>query len=95
MADKQLMTVEQKIVEFNGDSLTAVRIESGEIYVPIRPICINLGLDWSSQRRRIKRDDVLSKYAMSVAVMATDIDPDSKRPHSNQMIALPLHYMIR
>ncbi len=29
------------------------------LYVPVRPICENLGLSWGSQRNRIYRDEVL------------------------------------
>ncbi len=47
------MTIEQKIIKFNGDSLTVVRIESGSVYIPIRPICGLLGVDWSAQRKCI------------------------------------------
>jgi hypothetical protein len=58
-----LVPVEQKVVEFYGDELTAVLVDvegHAVIYVPVRPICDYLGVDWSGQYRRINRDPVLS-----------------------------------
>lgn len=43
--DKALSVIEQKVVEFYGDEIVAVRVENGTIYVPIRPICDLLGTD--------------------------------------------------
>ena len=57
--EKALVPVQQKEVEFYGDELTAVRSEDGTIYIPIRPVCRLLGLNWDGQRRRIQRDPVL------------------------------------
>jgi len=51
-----LVPIEQKTVVFYDDEITAVVAEAnGEriIYVPLRPICDYLGLDWSAQTRRI------------------------------------------
>lgn len=59
-----LVPIEQKVVEFYGDELTAVLIESeGEssVYIPVCPIYDHLGIDWSSQRQRINRDAVLAQ----------------------------------
>jgi hypothetical protein len=81
-----LVVVEQQEVVFYGDELTAVRVEDGTIYVPIRPICERLGVDWSSQRQRINRDAVLSKYFVVVTTTK------SGRGNPN-MSALPLDYL--
>lgn len=35
---------EQKTVLFYDDEITAVRLEDGRVYIPIRPICDTLGL---------------------------------------------------
>ena len=91
--DKSLTVVEQKTVEFYGDELVAVRAQSGGIYVPVRPICELLDVDFDGQRRRINRDPVLSEAVMSVVVTTTDIDPSSRRPRSSEMLALPLDYI--
>jgi hypothetical protein len=91
--ENKLAVVEQKEIEFYGDAITAVLSEDGTVYVPIRPICDALGVAWDSQRRRIYRDPILTEGVKSVTVTVTDIDPSSRRPHSSEMIALPLDYL--
>ena len=91
MNDKQLATIEQKTVDFKGDNLTAVRIENGEVYVPIRPVCELVGIDWSAQRKRIAGDLLLSDMAQGVAVTTTP-STDGRGGGEQQMLALPLSY---
>ena len=85
-----LVPVEQKAVEFYGDELTAVRIDiegQSAIYIPVRPICDYMGVDWSSQRQRINRDPVLSQELRPcVVVTTTQGQPDQRR----EMLCLPL-----
>jgi hypothetical protein len=87
---KALVPIEQKVVEFYGDELTAVRVDVGGrsvIYIPVRPICDYLGVNWSAQYRRINRDPVLSAELIAcVAVTATQGQPDQRR----EMLCLPL-----
>lgn len=85
--------VEQKRVHFQEAEILAVRLEGGEIYVPLRPICQSLGLNWSGQTQKLNRDNVLSKYIKLVAVTHTDIKPGSKKPKQSNMLALPLDYL--
>jgi len=61
MDDKALTVVEQREVDFYGDELTAVRTADGQIYVSISQVCGVLGLDTTTQRRRIQNHDVLSE----------------------------------
>jgi len=94
--EKALVPIEQKTVDFQGDEITAVLVETEEgeqVFVPLRPICDYLGVTWPGQFERIKRDAVLSEEAMSVSVTLTDIDPESKRPHTSEMLALPLGFL--
>ena len=91
--EQSLTVIEQKEVQFYGDTIVAVRAKGSGVYVPVRPICELLGVDWSAQRRRISRDAVLSDVAMSVAVTTTDIAVDSRRPRSSELLALPLDYI--
>ncbi len=96
MSEKALQPLEQKTVIFYDDEITAVLIaedERQEVYVPVRPICDFLGIDWSSQRRRINRDPVLSEVTMSVVITATDIAPKSRRPQTSSMLCLPLDFL--
>jgi len=88
--NKAIVPVEQKVVEFYGDELTAVLLDrQGReiVYVPVRPISDYLGVDWSAQYRRINRDPVLSSELIPcVVVTATQGQPDQRR----DMLCLPL-----
>ncbi len=90
---KNLIPVKQKQFLFYDDEITVVKLNDGRVFVPIRPLCDNLGTDWSAQRKRIVGNVVLSDVSMSVAVTATDIDTLSKRPHTSEMLCLPLDYL--
>lgn len=90
------LTLDQRQVDFYGDEITAVLVDHKprpEIYVPLRPIVEFLGMDWAGQYQRLQRDPILSDVAMSVGVTTTDIDPESRRPHSSEMLALPLKFL--
>ncbi|MCB8943569.1 MAG: ORF6C domain-containing protein [Ardenticatenaceae bacterium] len=89
----ELAPVEQKQVLFYEDEVTAVRMADGTVYVPIRPLCDYLGVSWQGQHRRITDDLVMSEVVMSVNVTLTDIEPNSRRPHSSEMLCLPLDYL--
>jgi P22_AR N-terminal domain/ORF6C domain len=83
-----LTPIDVRTVEFYGDRITGalVRVdEAPTIYVPMRPICRYLGLDWSAQYRRIQRDEVLSEAARFVAITATN--PQGGDPET---LCLPL-----
>lgn len=70
-----LAPLEERSIDFYGDALIAVLVEvNGEerVYVPVRPICIYLGLSWSGQSERIKRDLVLAEEARFVRVARTN-----------------------
>lgn len=80
-----LIPIEQKTITFYGDEITVVQIENGSIMVPIKPICEALGVDWSSQAKRINRDDVLAEV-QGMVIMTT--------PGGTQkMKALPIGYV--
>ncbi len=64
-----LVPIEERQVDFYGDDITAALAEvKGEeqVYVPVKLICDYLGLDWSSQAKRLKRDKVLSQVQLMV-----------------------------
>ena len=77
MSESNLMPIEQKTVVFYDDEITAVvvALAGGErmVYVPLRPICDYLGLDWSGQRQRINRDPVLADAVSGVVVTPTPL----------------------
>lgn len=86
--EKALVPVEQKLVEFYGDELTAVLLEDGVVYILLRPICDYLGVSWAGQRERINRDPVLSEVIRFVRVTRTN----SAGGNPN-VLALPLDYL--
>lgn len=78
-----LVPTEIRSVTFYGDVILGAIVQvdtEARIYVPLRPICHYLGLDWSAQYRRTRRDEVLTdelrfiriERSESVAIMATD-----------------------
>jgi hypothetical protein len=95
MADKALVPVVQKEVVFYEDVITAVLVQSDvrqEIFVPIRPICDYLGVDWSAQYRRTKRDAILGESVQGVAITTTP-SADGRGGGLQEMMCLPLKYL--
>ena len=86
MSTRALEIIETKQVMFYEDELTAVKGEDGTIYVPMRQICDRLGINWSSQAKRIRRDPVLSEEIQSVVIMTT-------HRGKQETLCLPLTYM--
>lgn len=89
--EKALVPVEERQVDFYGDDLTAALVGSDDqgrplVYVPVRPICDFLGVDWSSQRQRILRDPVLADEIQRVVVTTTHRGPQ-------ESLCLPLDFL--
>ena len=82
-------TLVPKTIRFYDDELQAVQLEGGEIFVPVRRLCDNLGLDWSGQRQRINRHEVLHGAIKSVVVIPTQSAKPRTRPEQ-EMLCLPL-----
>lgn len=98
MADKggALVPVEQRAVEFHGDRIVAVLVPvEGQaepaIYVPVRPVCDFLGLNWSGQRQRLARDAVLSAALKGVVVTHTPSGRGGAGPQ--EMLCLPVELL--
>ncbi|MGH2509238.1 MAG: phage antirepressor N-terminal domain-containing protein, partial [Ktedonobacteraceae bacterium] len=70
-------------VDFYGDELI-VAISGNEAYVVLRPIVQNLGVDWSSQRRRTLRDAILAEEVRQMVWTSAD-------GKQREMMALPLN----
>lgn len=95
MAEQALVPIVQKEVIFYEDTIPAVLVQiedKRQVYIPLRPVCEYLGLDWSAQTRRIRRDPVLSKWSTFVAVTATNPAEAAKGGNPN-MLCLPLDYL--
>lgn len=83
-----LVPAEVRTVTFYGDEIAGalIRLEDGEqIYVPVRPICQNLGVDWSAQRQRIMRDEVMASEVRFVV-----ITPTNSRGGDPNVLCLPI-----
>ena len=90
MSENALTPVEQKEVLFYDDQITAVRLTDNTIYVPVRPICDALGINWAGQRQRINRDPVLAdELKPCVVVTHTQGQPDQRR----DVMCLPLKFI--
>lgn len=57
-----------KTVEFNQVSMLACKAKEGQIYVSIRSICEGLGVDNSSQMKRIQREDILNSCVVKMTI---------------------------
>ena len=75
---------ELSTIDFHGQVLQIVHT-NGRPYVPIKTICVNLGIDWEAQRQRIARDTVLSEGACIIQAPSPGGMQD--------MLCLPLEYL--
>jgi len=72
------------LARINKVQIQVVEDESIKV-IPIKPICEAIGVDFSSQKQRIERDEILS----STVVMTTIVAADGKE---REMFCLPLKY---
>lgn len=79
--DKKSITV----ATINNQKIVILK-QDGTEYVPVRPICDALGVDFSGQLQRIKRDPIFG----STVVTVTTVGADEK---DREMVALP-HELI-
>lgn len=73
-----------EVVIFHGDAIHAERVD-GRVIVAVKPIVERLGIDWSSQLHRIKRDEVLDG-SMVVTTIETPAGP-------RESVGLPLELL--
>lgn len=70
-------------VPFYNTTIQAIE-HNGQLYVSMRPICKNIGLQWGSQYNRIMRDEVMKTC---VFIMKTQLDGDIQ---NRDIVYLPL-----
>lgn len=87
MLEKQNKTNSTTTVAIVNNQKIQVILDNGAEYVPIRPICDALGIEFSSQSKRIKRDQILS----STVVTMTTVGADEK---NREMTVLPLRFIF-
>jgi len=78
------MNTKSKVVKFNNQQVP-VFMQENKPYVLMKPICENIGLDWRSQLKRIKRNHVLSQGVVVMTTPSTGGEQD--------YVALPLGYL--
>ncbi|MBB1489369.1 phage antirepressor N-terminal domain-containing protein [Oceanospirillum sediminis] len=79
------MAAQISTVNFHGQSLSVIS-QNNQLYVAMRPVCENIGLQWQSQFNRIKRDEVLN----STVFMMNTVAEDGK---NRKLLCLPLEYL--
>ena len=67
-----LVPQREQNVDFYGDAIPVAQTPDGGLYVALRPITDFLGLDFSAQRRRVLRDEVIAPRARPVLITAAD-----------------------
>ena len=60
-------------IDFHGDRLLGIETETGAL-IPLRPLVLGMGLNWSGQLQRVRRDPILSE---AVCVTHTGPDPEA------------------
>lgn len=90
----ELVSIGEVTIPFYDDNLVIQLGEDGEIYVALRPIVEALGLDWSGQLQRIKRDPVLSEEIRTISVVITPTQmPRERGEGAKYYICLPKQYL--
>ena len=64
-----LTTKNQEIIliPFRGQEIVSIKKEN-KTYIVLKQICQNLGIDWSSQKKRIERDSVLLQGMVMITI---------------------------
>lgn len=90
---KLLISIGEVTIPFYEDRLIVQLGEDGQIYVALRPIVEALGLDWSAQYRRIKRDPVLSGEIKTISVAVTATEMRGRGEGAKEYICLPKQFI--
>lgn len=70
----------------HGIEIAAVKNENGQLYVPVKPICTALGVDFKTQYRKIEEDKCFS----STMVIMPTVGADGK---NREMVCLPVKHI--
>lgn len=76
----------QVITTINGIEIAAAIDENSNIFVPVKPICQALTIDFSAQAQHIKRHYLLSSTVVTITTVAAD-------EKEREMLCLPLEYI--
>jgi len=90
---QDLISIGEVTIPFYEDNLIVQLGEDGEIYVALRPIVEALGLDWSGQLQRIKRDPVLGDETRTISVGVTTTQIKQRGEGAKYYVCLPKQYL--
>ncbi len=74
------------IGKINGTDIFAVSSESGETFVPIKPICEAVGVRFDTQYEKLQSHQILSSTIVLRGIVAAD-------GKEREMVCLPLKYV--
>lgn len=75
-------------IDFHSDRVFVVE-QDGEAFVPMRPICENLGVDWKTQYRKLT--DATDRFSTVVIMTTVGASQDGK---DREMICIPLRRLF-
>lgn len=84
-ASEALIPRSERVVDFYGEPI-AIALVADVPYVALRTFADYLGLDWSAQRQRTERDEVLASQVRPVVMAGAD-------GKQREMLGLPLEYL--
>lgn len=76
----------QVITTINGIEISAVCDENHNIFVPVKPICQALGIDFAAQYNKLQADPTLAPTVAIIATVATD-------EKERNMVCLPVKFI--
>lgn len=76
----------QKISIINGVEIFAEVNETGQVFIPVKPVCQAIGVDHPSQVQRIKRHHILGPTMVTITMVAAD-------EKDREMVCLPLEFV--
>lgn len=84
MTENATPAIQSTLVPFHDQQILVIQ-QGDTVYVPIKPLCQNLGVDWEAQRQRIARDTVLSEGACIIQAPS--------KGGLQDMMCLPMEYL--
>lgn len=93
---RNLQPIEQRHVSYLGETIPAILAQDSQghkaVYIPLRPFVERLGLNWVSQKRRVKKNTVLSKVCASIPILAEG-DGAGEPAKVSEALCLPMSHL--
>ena len=78
--------MKQKISIINGVEISAEVANNGQVYIPVKPICDAIGVQFEAQYHRLSRHYILASTMSTMDMVAAD-------GKQREMVCLPLEYV--